>query len=224
MPPHSDTSAPPLLVHRHQFLARPRRFGKTLLVNMLETWFQELPPDHYTNPGGLAADLDGMPVGWASPPWLWKGLEAEDLHGSHDWHPVIRLDLSRASVPPTTPGRHPQCPAGLFVAGGGAVETSAGKLDIVRPFRSFPRRQRDRGTGARAAYLHPYVWAAPTASGTNSTPTLDDTHPGEPLPPAHRPCRPTGTHHGPVMTLSTPYPKGALQLARCVVIFLHHLP
>ena len=99
MPPRSDTGAPLLLAHRHQFLARPRRFGKTLLVNMLEAWFQGLPPDHYTNPEGLTTDLDGMPAGWTSPPWLWEGLEAEDLHGSHGWHPVIRLDLSRAAAP-----------------------------------------------------------------------------------------------------------------------------
>ncbi|MCY4520665.1 MAG: AAA family ATPase [Caldilineaceae bacterium] len=99
MPPRFDTGAPPLLAHRHQFLARPRRFGKTLLVNMLEAWFQGLPPDHDTNPEGLTANLDGMPAGWTSPPWLWEGLEAEDLHGSHGWHPVIRLDLSRASAP-----------------------------------------------------------------------------------------------------------------------------
>lgn len=68
MPPRSDTGAPLLLAHRHQFLARPRRFGKTLLVNMLEAWFQGLPPDHYTNPEGLTTGLDGMPAGWTSPP------------------------------------------------------------------------------------------------------------------------------------------------------------
>ena len=99
VPPRVDTDSAPPLARRHQFLARPRRFGKTLLVNMLEAWFQGLPPDHATNPEGPTMDLDGMPAGWTSPPWLWEGLEAEDLHGSHGWHPVIRLDLSRAAAP-----------------------------------------------------------------------------------------------------------------------------
>ena len=99
VPPRVDTDSAPPLARRHQFLARPRRFGKTLLVNMLEAWFQGLPPDHATNPEGPTMDLDGMPAGWTSPPWLWEGLEAEDLHGSHGWHPVIRLDLFRAAAP-----------------------------------------------------------------------------------------------------------------------------
>ncbi len=35
----SPLSSSPLTT-RHQFLARPRRFGKTLLINTLEAWFQ----------------------------------------------------------------------------------------------------------------------------------------------------------------------------------------
>ena len=85
----------PGLVNTHQFLVRPRRFGKTLLVNTLETWFQGLPPGHRTNPAGDTAQLDGLPAGWTAPPWLWEGLDAEDWHGTHGWHPVIRLDLSQ---------------------------------------------------------------------------------------------------------------------------------
>ena len=91
-------SSPPLTC-RHQFLARPRRFGKTLLVNTLEAWFQGLPPGHRTNPEDATAPLDGLPAGWTAPPWLWDGLEAEDWHGVHGWHPVIRLDLSQPGSP-----------------------------------------------------------------------------------------------------------------------------
>ena len=94
----SAISSPPLTC-RHQFLARPRRFGKTLLVNTLEAWFQGLPPGHRTNPAGDTAPLDGLPAGWTSPPWLWKGLDTQDRHGVHGWHPVIRLDLSLIDSP-----------------------------------------------------------------------------------------------------------------------------
>ncbi|MXY96667.1 MAG: AAA family ATPase [Gemmatimonadetes bacterium] len=83
------------LTSRHQFMARPRRFGKTLLINTLEAWFQGLPPGHRANPEGVTAPLDGLPEGWTSPPWLWDGLDAADWHGTHGWHPVIRLDLSQ---------------------------------------------------------------------------------------------------------------------------------
>ena len=87
------------LLHRHQFLARPRRFGKTLLINTLEAWFQGLPPGHRANPEGDTAELKGLPAGWTSPPWLWEGLEVADWHGVHGWHPVIRLDLSQLGSP-----------------------------------------------------------------------------------------------------------------------------
>ena len=94
--PGSQSGLP--LALRHQFLARPRRFGKSLLINTLEAWFQGLPPGHEANPDGTGGPLDGMPAGWTNPPWLWQGLDAEDWHGIHGWHPVIRLDLSRAAA------------------------------------------------------------------------------------------------------------------------------
>ena len=90
---------PPRLHLSHQFLARPRRFGKSLLVSTLETWFQGLPPNHRANPAGETADWDELPAGWTSPAWLWDDLDVEDWHGVHGWHPVIRLDMSRATTP-----------------------------------------------------------------------------------------------------------------------------
>ncbi len=94
----SPLSNPPLTT-RHQFLARPRRFGKTLLINTLEAWFQGLPPGHRANPEGDTKPLEGLPAGWTAPAWLWAGLDAEDWHGVHGWHPVIRLDLSQLGSP-----------------------------------------------------------------------------------------------------------------------------
>ena len=60
---YPSTLSSPSLIRRHQFLARPRRFGKTLLVNTLEAWFQGLPPGHRTNPEGGTAPLEGLPAG-----------------------------------------------------------------------------------------------------------------------------------------------------------------
>jgi hypothetical protein len=57
---YPDTLSSPPLTCRHQFLARPRRFGKTLLINTLEAWFQGLPPGHRTNPEGDTAPLEGL--------------------------------------------------------------------------------------------------------------------------------------------------------------------
>ncbi len=90
-----DTGAPPMLGNSHQFLARPRRFGKSLLVNTLETWFQGIPPHRSAMLPPGERDLGSLPRGWSSPPWLWEGLDVEDWHGHHGWHPVIRLDMSR---------------------------------------------------------------------------------------------------------------------------------
>ena len=95
---YPSTLSSPSLTSSHQFLARPRRFGKTLLINTLEAWFQGLPPGHRANPEGDTEPLEGLPAGWTSPPWLWEGLDAEDWHGTHGWHPVIRLNLSRAAA------------------------------------------------------------------------------------------------------------------------------
>ncbi|MCY4521360.1 MAG: AAA family ATPase, partial [Caldilineaceae bacterium] len=61
----SPLPSPPLTC-RHQFLARPRRFGKTLLINTLEAWFQGLPPGHRANPEGDTEPLEGLPDSWTS--------------------------------------------------------------------------------------------------------------------------------------------------------------
>ena len=91
------------LAVRHQLLLRPRRFGKTLLINTLEAWFQGLPPDKASRALPHDNTLPDCPEGWSSPSWLWDGLDAADWHGVHGWHPVIRLDMSRVS--PENPGR-----------------------------------------------------------------------------------------------------------------------
>ena len=84
------------LVRPTQLVARPRRFGKTMLVDTLEAWFQGLPPGHDLNTGRPEdrGSLSGMPDGWASPAWLWDGLDAADWHGVHGWRPVLRLNLA----------------------------------------------------------------------------------------------------------------------------------
>ena len=96
----------PALRNTHQFLARPRRFGKSLLVDTLEIWFQGLPPGHLSNSAGETGDWDELPAGWTSPVWLWEGLDAGNWHGVHGWHPVIRLDMSRAASPDPADTRH----------------------------------------------------------------------------------------------------------------------
>ena len=83
----------PSLEHKYQFLARPRRFGKSLLINTLEAWFQGVPPNHELADASEAAAWPEAPAGWSRPRWLWEGLDAEDWHGLHGWHPVIRLSL-----------------------------------------------------------------------------------------------------------------------------------
>ena len=91
----------PELSVRHQLLLRPRRFGKTLLINTLEAWFQGLPPAQAARLPHGRDTLPDMPAGWRSPSWLWDDLDAADWHGTHGWHPVIRFDMSR--VAPETP-------------------------------------------------------------------------------------------------------------------------
>ena len=86
--------APPELTIRHQFLVRPRRFGKTLLINTLEAWFQGLPPDLSERLDPHAPTFTGRREGWSSPAWLWDGLDAADWHGVHGWRPVVKLDMS----------------------------------------------------------------------------------------------------------------------------------
>ncbi len=67
---------------QYAFLARPRRFGKSLLIATLEAWFQGMPD---------AADP------W--PDWLFAGTALESAWQARRGvpvRPVIRLDLSRA--------------------------------------------------------------------------------------------------------------------------------
>lgn len=88
---HPSEANPPKLVDKCQLLARPRRFGKSLLISLLETWFQGLPPGHAhagtPQDGWLGAE------GWSNPEWLWDGLDGAQWHGTHGWHPAIRLDF-----------------------------------------------------------------------------------------------------------------------------------
>ena len=88
----------PGIAVRHQLLLRPRRFGKTLLINTLETWFQGLPPEMASLRPSCDTTLPDCPEGWSSPPWLWDGLDAADWHGVHGWHPVVKLDMSRGAA------------------------------------------------------------------------------------------------------------------------------
>ena len=98
---------PPALTTRHQFLVRPRRFGKTLLINTLEAWFQGLPPDLSERLDPHAPTFTGRREGWSSPDWLWEGLDTADWHGAHGWHPVVRLDMSRRT--PDNPADMQRC-------------------------------------------------------------------------------------------------------------------
>ena len=93
-----DVLVQPELSVRHQLLLRPRRFGKTLLINTLEAWFQGLPPPIAARLPSGRDTLSDMPDGWRSPSWLWDGLDAADWHGVHGWHPVVKLDMSRGAA------------------------------------------------------------------------------------------------------------------------------
>ncbi len=73
----------PSLETKYVFLARPRRFGKSLLVATLEAWFQ-----------GISADWETPGHHDPKPDWLFA-----DTAGFNSWHkqairPVIRLDMS----------------------------------------------------------------------------------------------------------------------------------
>ena len=100
--PPSVSGAMPSLSNTHQFLVRPRRFGKSLLLSTLEAWFQGVPPERRAQLDPHAPPFDGRRAGWTSPAWLWDGLDAADWHGTHGWHPVVRLDMSRRT--PDNPG------------------------------------------------------------------------------------------------------------------------
>ena len=88
----------PPLAHKFQFLARPRRFGKSLLVSTLEAWFQGIPPDSAVSTGDThSRSMLSQPQDWNNSGWLWQGLDTEEWHGTHGWHPVLRIDMSVVS-------------------------------------------------------------------------------------------------------------------------------
>jgi len=82
------TGDPSLLRHKYIFLARPRRFGKSLLVTTLEAFFQgEVPiAPHYLN--GLSPE----PI--LSKGDLFRGTSAADTVESRGFHPVVRLNMA----------------------------------------------------------------------------------------------------------------------------------
>ena len=41
--------------------------------------------------------MTSQPQGWSNPDWLWQGLDTEEWHGVHGWHPVLRIDMSVVS-------------------------------------------------------------------------------------------------------------------------------
>ena len=64
----------PPLVHQFQFLARPRRFGKSLLVSTLEAWFQGIPPDSAVSTDDThSRSMLAQPQDWNNSGWLWQG-------------------------------------------------------------------------------------------------------------------------------------------------------
>ena len=89
-PVAGDSRLSPVPSNGHLFLARPRRFGKSLLIDMLETWFQGLSPHRSAELADGEPNTMDVPDGWSSPAWLWDGLDAAEWHGHHGWHPVVR--------------------------------------------------------------------------------------------------------------------------------------
>ena len=89
------TGSPSLLRNKYIFLARPRRFGKSLLVTTLEAFFQgEVPiAPHYLN--------GHSPEPILSKAELFRGTAAADTAESRGFHPVIRLNM--ANTPADTP-------------------------------------------------------------------------------------------------------------------------
>lgn len=80
------------LKHKYQFLARPRRFGKSLLVSTLAAWFQGAPMVGLGTGGSVRRDWGSHLL--AESKWLWEGLDGEGWHGAHGWHPVVHLTMS----------------------------------------------------------------------------------------------------------------------------------
>ena len=81
---------PSLLNNKYIFLARPRRFGKSLLVTTLEAFFQgEVPVDpRYLN--------GHSPEPILSKAELFRGTAAADTVESRGFHPVIRLNMANS--------------------------------------------------------------------------------------------------------------------------------
>ncbi|MYD90248.1 MAG: AAA family ATPase [Caldilineaceae bacterium SB0662_bin_9] len=85
----------PTLRNPYVFLARPRRFGKSLLVTTLEAFFQgEVPVDpRYLN--------GHNPPPTQSKAELFRGTTAADAAESRGFHPVVRLNM--ANTPADSP-------------------------------------------------------------------------------------------------------------------------
>ena len=86
------TGSPSLLRNKYIFLARPRGFGKSLLVTTLEAFFQgEVPIDsRYLNgysPEPILSKGD-----------LFRGMSAADTVESRGFHPVVRLNMANTSA------------------------------------------------------------------------------------------------------------------------------
>ena len=119
----------PPLAHQFQFLARPRRFGKSLLISTLEAWFQGIPPNSAVSTDDAHnRPVVSQPQEWSNPDWLWQGLDSDEWHGVNGWHPVLRLDMSAVSGPSAT-----------------AIQGALG-LEMVRLARGWARRGVPWGT------------------------------------------------------------------------------
>ena len=77
----------PTLRNPYVFLARPRRFGKSLLVTTLEAFFQgevQIDPRYFNghNPPQTLSKMD-----------LFRGTAATDTAANRGFHPVVRLNM-----------------------------------------------------------------------------------------------------------------------------------
>ncbi len=77
--------------NKYVFLARPRRFGKTLLLSTLEAYFQ-----------GSLSPVSPMPSVPCSPGALFANTAVQDIAPLHPMHPVIRLNMSHAGADDAT--------------------------------------------------------------------------------------------------------------------------
>ena len=95
-PEHSFT-VPDELPSYH-FMARPRRFGKTLLIHTLEAWFQGHLPLIRPEP---EAQVEKRPSSWLHQRFtteeLFQGLDILKVNSHPPFHPVIRLNMARVT-------------------------------------------------------------------------------------------------------------------------------